>query len=244
LQAVLPVIVIATLATACSESLSTLPAASPTVIPANLFVSPLPSVQNPLAMIEEFARQTASAQTAAAGGATATPGTPQTITTETPSTPEAGGSITPTATDGTPTNANAVATTPVVTFTTTTPGGPTSTPIPPGARPSTYTLQSGEFPYCIARRFNLNPDDLLSLNGLISGDLYLPGITLKIPQSGTFPGDRALLTHPANYTVASSDETVYSVACKYGDVDPAVLASTNGIAVSADLSVGQQLKIP
>jgi LysM repeat protein len=105
-------------------------------------------------------------------------------------------------------------------------------------------LQAGEFPYCIARRFNVNPDDLLSLNGLISGDLFMPGITLKIPQSGAFPGDRALATHPTTYTVASSDETVYGIACRYGDVDPAVLASTNGIPVSADLNAGQVLKIP
>jgi len=105
-------------------------------------------------------------------------------------------------------------------------------------------LQPGEFPYCIARRFNVDPDNLLSLNGLISGELFLPGITLKIPQSGAFPGDRSLASHPTTYTVASTDETVFSVACKYGDVDPAVLASTNGISVSADLSAGQQLKIP
>jgi hypothetical protein len=34
------------------------------------------------------------------------------------------------------------------------------------------------------------------------------------------------------------------VACKYGDVDPALLASTNGLTTSADLTVGQTLKIP
>ena len=236
-------LVIATaLITACTQSLSQAPLATPTLISTGLFVSPFPSVENPMAMIEEFAKQTAAAQTVAAGGPTSTPATPQTVvTTGTVITAQAVVTDTPTGTAFTPTNANSsIATTPVVV----TPGGPTATPIPAGSRPASYTLQPGEFPYCIARRFNINPDDLLSINGLNSGSLYLPGITLKIPQSGVFPGDRALASHPVTYTVSSSDETVYSVACRYGDVDPAVLASTNGISVSADLTIGQQLKIP
>lgn len=244
LLAVFILIIITTLITACTQSLSQSPLATPTLIPPGLFVSPFPSVENPMAMIEEFAKQTAAAQTAAAGGVTLTPGTLQVSVNGTVITVQAGGSITPTSTAGTPTNANTVPTTPVVISTTVTPGGPSATPIPPGSRPSSYTLQPGEFPYCIARRFNLNPDDLLSINGLISGNIYMPGLTLKIPQSGVFPGDRALASHPTTYTVSSSDETVYGVACRYGDVDPAVLASTNGLSVSADLSLGQQLKIP
>lgn len=241
LLAVFILIIITTLITACTQSLSQAPLATPTLISTGLFVSPFPSVENPMAMIEEFAKQTAAAQTVAAGGPTGTPGTPQAIVTlSTVITAQVGGSITPTATAGTPTNANSVPTTPVVI----TPGGPTATPIPPGVRPATYTLQSGEFPYCIARRFNVNPDDLLSMNGLSSGNIYMPGITLKIPQTGVFPGDRALASHPTTYTVASTDETIFGVACRYGDVDPAVLASTNGLSVSADLTSGQQLKIP
>jgi LysM repeat protein len=125
-----------------------------------------------------------------------------------------------------------------------TPGGPTTTPVPPGVRPATYTLQSGEFPYCIARRFNVDPDQLLSLSGLTSPDIYYSGLKLTIPQSGAFPGDRALIAHPSTYTVVSSDETLYSIACKYGDVDPAAIASANGISLSASLTVGQQIKIP
>jgi LysM repeat protein len=241
LLAVFILIIVTTLITACTQSLSQAPLATPTLIATGLFVSPFPSVENPMAMIEEFAKQTAAAQTVAAGGPSATPGTPQTIvTTETVITAQVGGTITPTATAGTPTNANSVPTTPVVI----TPGGPTATPIPPGVRPSSYTLQSGEFPYCIARRFNVDPDDLLSINGLTPGTVYLPGVTLKIPQSGVFPGDRALSVHPTTYIVSSADQTIFGVACRYGDVDPAAIASINGLSVNADLSVGQQLKIP
>ena len=54
---------------------------------------------------------------------------------------------------------------------------------------------------CIARRFNVDPDALLSASGLTSPDLYYAGLTLTIPQSGAFPGSRMLATHPTTYTV-------------------------------------------
>ncbi len=115
----------------------------------------------------------------------------------------------------------------------------------PGTRPASYTLQKGEFPYCIARRFNVDPDELLSLNGISSGTVYYAGLTLKIPQTGNpFPGNRMLRTHPGTYTVSSADETVYGVACIYGDIEPSRIAQENGISVDAALTLGQQLRIP
>ncbi len=226
----------ALLISACEVSLSQAPATTPTLIPTGLFVSPLPSIENPMEMIQQFAAQT---QTAAA--ASGTPGIPDTLSTVT--TPQTGTSSPDTVVPGTPTNA--IGTTPMPV--TQSPGGPSATSIPPGSRPSSYTLQKGEFPYCIARRFNVNPDELLSVNSLNSSSASnLPaGTTLKIPQTGNpFPAERALRAHPETYTVAASDETVYSVACRYGDVDPAQIAQSNEISVSADLSSGQQLKIP
>lgn len=227
------------LISACTQSLSAAPAATPTLLPNDLFVSPFPSVENPMAMIEEFAKQTAAAQTSVAGG---TPGTAQAISTVgTVITPQAGVTSTPgvpTSAPSTPTNAVPAGLTPLV------PSGPTTTPVPAGVRPASYTLQNGEFPYCIARRFNVDPDALLKASGLTSPDLYYPGLTLTIPQSGAFPGARMLASHPTTYTVASGDETIYSVACTFGDIDPASIASANGISASANLTAGQQIKIP
>jgi LysM repeat protein len=251
--AVITLIVSTTLISACTQSLSQAPATTPTLIATGLFVSPFPSVENPMAMIEEFAKQTAAAQTVAAGGVVTT-GTPGTAVTTTVTVT---GTIIPPLTDitntpgvstttvvSTPTNANAaVATTAVVSAATVMPPA-NSTPVPAGVRPASYTLQYGEFPYCIARRFNVDPDALLSASGLTSPDLYYPGLVLSIPQSGAFPGTRMLASHPATYTVASSDETLYSIACKYGDVEPGALASANGLSTGATLSVGQQIKIP
>jgi LysM repeat protein len=220
---------------ACTQSLSNVPVATPTLLPPELFVSPFPSVENPMAMIEEFAKQTSVAQTTVANGGT--PATPQAVV-GTAITPQ-DGTVVATVAPSTPTNA--VLTTPVAVST---PSGPTTTPVPAGVRPPTYTLQNGEFPYCIARRFNVDPDALLSASGLTSPDLYYPGLTLTIPQSGAFPGSRMLTSHPVAYSVLSGDETVYSIACKFGDVDPATIASANSISISAKLTAGQQLQIP
>jgi LysM repeat protein len=130
------------------------------------------------------------------------------------------------------------------------PEEPTATPMPvivaptatPGL-PTSYTLHQGEFPYCIARRYNVNPDELLSLNGLADGSLYQPGLVLKIPQSGSFPGQRWLISHPGSYTVTATD-TIYSIACKYGDVLPEQIAATNGLVAPYTLTAGQVLSIP
>ncbi len=123
---------------------------------------------------------------------------------------------------------------------------PAVTPIPATTdKPSTYTLQKGEFPFCIARRFNIDPDELLALNGLTRSQSYFtPGTVLKIPQAGkAFPGARALLAHPTQYTVLSGD-TIYSIACKFGDVDPLAIASQNGLQSPYSLTVGSQISIP
>jgi LysM repeat protein len=112
-------------------------------------------------------------------------------------------------------------------------------------KPGTYTLKTGEFPYCIARRFNVNPDELLAANGLSkSQSYYAPGTVLKIPSGGNvFPAQRYIKTHPATYTVQSGD-TIYSVACAFGDVDPLGIASANGLSAPYTLTVGAQISIP
>ena len=129
----------------------------------------------------------------------------------------------------------------------------TFTPIPQGAVPSTWTLHQGEFPYCIARRFNLDPEYLLSYPGneWTYGSPYSTGEVLVIPPAsdsrrGPFPGERALRAHPAGttYTVTGYNDTnLYAVACLFGDVNPDALAQLNGLSVGATLNVGQVIKI-
>ena len=224
-------VLIAVIASACNQPYSTAPAVTNTPInPTSLFTTPgTPDIT--MSDIAIFGTQTAVAQT----------GTPFAVPTQTLSV-----GVTPQDTSATATPQ--VSTNPAFTSTATlavnaTYGGTLPTSAPVGSRPASYTLQKGEFPYCIARRFDVDPGQLLNLNGLSNGDIYYPNLTLKIPQSGSFPGTRALRNHPGTFT-ASSTDTVYGVACIFGDVDPSAIAQANNISVSAALTSGQQLSIP
>lgn len=131
---------------------------------------------------------------------------------------------------------------------------PTPTPLPTSTPmalkvPAQYVLKEGEFPYCIARRFNIHPADLLRANGLSSGARPRPGTILRIPQNArpwpdTYP--RALIPHPTTYVTQAGD-TLYKIACKFGDVWPEQIAQANGIPLSQlgqPLEPGKKLKIP
>jgi len=123
-----------------------------------------------------------------------------------------------------------------------------ATPVPPDKEysvPDNYTLQKGEFPYCIARRFDISPGSLLAANGLTSSSVTYAGQTLKIPKdAGTFDaGPRELKSHPDKYTVQAGD-TVYSIACIYGSVDPRAIEDHNGLSGAYTLNVGDVLDIP
>lgn len=112
--------------------------------------------------------------------------------------------------------------------------------------PSTYTLQKGEFPYCIARRFNLDIAAFQNLNPTVnfSSSRFDPGLVLNIPQNSIWnAGPRALKGHPTTYTVQSGD-TIHIIACKFGDVDPNGIIAVNGLQSPYTLTAGQSLKIP
>ncbi len=142
---------------------------------------------------------------------------------------------------------------------TTTPAGPVATSVPsgpvptdtpivyveatPGGPPATYTLANGEYPYCIARRFNVDINELLAVNGLSSNSYTYAGQVLQLPQTGTtFAGERALKPHPDYYQIQSGD-TLNTIACSYGDVSPDMIALQNNLT-SGDLPAGEVLIIP
>ena len=209
---------------ACTRSLSGAPEATPgvTVESGENGVVPTDDI---MAQLGAFATQTAMVQQ---GGAPVqgTPAPESTATTE--STPSEA-PVEPTAV--------IVEATPV----------PTSVALPvptatPG-KPSNYTLQAGEHPYCIARRFDVNPVTMMNQSGL-SGNSFSAGTVLRIPaDGGGFPGARSLMSHPADYTVRQGD-SIYSIACDYGDVDPNDIIAANGLQSPYRLTVGQTLHIP
>ncbi len=183
---------------------------------------PVPGVtEDVMGQLERFATQTAIALQG--GAIAATP-------TQTPS----GLAQTPVTTPQAPAapQAQAPTATPIVV--------PTATP----GLPDTWTLQKGEHPYCIARRFNVNPVEMLNLSGLGLSGNYPPGTVLRIPKTGnTFPAARSLKDHPTTYKMKSGD-TIYSIACEFGDVDPYAIAYANGLNAPYKLTPGQELHIP
>ena len=219
---------IAVVITACKTPYSTPPVSTPTNAN-SLFETPLtPDIT--MSEVANFGTSTALAASAASG-------TPQAIATQTVSVSTQDLSATVTPTSLAVTNVAGTATLAV--------NGTLPTSAPVGPRPTEWTLRSGEFPYCIARRFDVDPAALLSLNGLANGNIFYPGRTLRIPQSGSFPGTRALRNHPATYTVASSSETIFSIACLFGDVRPESIVTANNLSGdNPDLTSGQQLSIP
>lgn len=121
---------------------------------------------------------------------------------------------------------------------------PTPAPTVVVSVPGTYTVHYGEHPYCLARRFDVDADELLGVNGLVRGDQIEPGDVLTIPQDGSpFNGDRVLSTHPASFTVQYLD-TFYSIACYFGDVTPEAIAEANGMTVDEVLVTGTVIQIP
>jgi LysM repeat protein len=217
-------LLVAVLLSSCEQPYSTQPAVTNTPLdPNSFFTTPIANQPDSMNDVEKFTTQTARAGQPGVNVPTATPGVPVVGATAT-STPMIALNPTATATQAVPTSTSASS----------------------GSKPGTYVLKNGEFPYCIARRFNVDPDALLSLSGLsnASSDSLSAGTVLTIPQSGSFPGSRALASHPATYTVLSGDETVYGVACKFGDIEPSAIAQSNGISVDASLTSGQKLSIP
>ena len=213
---ILLIILLATSLTACEKSASTAPIPTPTANSGLPFPTPLPgsAINSVLA-----ATQTAQALTNP--------------------TKKAGATANPTANPGSaqpsepalPTDTAVVPTAIIV---------PTATP----GKPATYTLQQGEYPFCIARRFNVDVADLLSANGLTMNSHPSAGTVLKIPQTGEWSsGARALIAHPATYSVNAGD-TIYSIACAYGDVDPNGIIIANALKSPYTLSAGQTLHIP
>ena len=125
-------------------------------------------------------------------------------------------------------------------------GSPAAVTIPTLSRPDTYTIQKGEWPICIARRYDLNLSSLLSLNGMNMNSQVQVGTVLKIPSTGNWDssahGSRSLRSH-SDYAVKAGD-TANTIACYYGDVSPEGILAANGLSSSGDIKSGMTIKIP
>lgn len=172
---------------------------------------------------------TAAAQASASSGPVSTPApspTPRPTSTATPR---------PAIATPVPTRAMTLTATPNVT--------PAVAPSATATLPAEVVLQRGEYPYCIARRFNVDAAALMALNGLSPEDTYFAGRKLKIPAGPVYQGQRRLKEHPASYTVQAGD-TVNGIACAFGDVLPEDIIHASHLESPYTLTTGQVLNIP
>ena len=114
---------------------------------------------------------------------------------------------------------------------------------------TTYTLQEGDTLVCLGRRFNVSITQLMSQNGVTDPDQVQVGNTIVLPRNPSAwsmvdgYGARMLIRHPATYTVQSGD-TLFSIACAYGDVRPENLATQNQLVLGEPLEPGLTIVVP
>ena len=100
--------------------------------------------------------------------------------------------------------------------------------------PNTYTVQSGDSLYSIARRFNTTVDILKSLNNLTSNTLSI-GKVLLLPSEVN--NNEAISTY-----VVQSGDSLYSIARKFNTTVNEIKSLNN--LTSNVLAINQELKIP
>ena len=130
----------------------------------------------------------------------------------------------------------------------------TATPAPaPTLDATSYTVQSGDTPAGIARRFGVTVDDLLAANDLTLADAtrIRAGTVLVIPAGGSSSSTTTAAVPPAatpapavTYTLQSGD-TLSSIAQRFGITVNNLLAA-NGLSAqdATVLQIGQVLIIP
>ncbi|MDD6224028.1 MAG: LysM peptidoglycan-binding domain-containing protein, partial [bacterium] len=106
---------------------------------------------------------------------------------------------------------------------------------PEGIAETTYTVQSGDTLYSIARKFNTTVDQLKTINNLTSNVLQ-PGQVLIISKKEEIPSESYTV-----YTVKSGD-SLWKIANQYG-VTVNEIIELNNLGTTL-LQIGQQLKIP
>ena len=108
----------------------------------------------------------------------------------------------------------------------------------PPTSTNTYTVQSGDTLYKIARQFNTTVGDLISLNNLTSTSLSI-GQVLRIPSTTQAPEEpeQDFIT----YTVKSGD-SLWKISQEYGVSVDAIINANN--LTSTSLQIGDVLIIP
>ncbi len=101
----------------------------------------------------------------------------------------------------------------------------------------THTVASGESPWTIAQKYNMDLGDLLAMNGLSKTAVLQAGQTLKV--SGSIGTTSSTPAPPEKHTVKPG-ESAWTIAEKCG-VDLDNLLAWNGLSKNSVLKAGQEL---
>lgn len=85
---------------------------------------------------------------------------------------------------------------------------------------NTYTIEKGDNLYAIARKYNINPELLASMNGLSMNDYIYPNQELLIPKSGY------------SYYITKSGDTLNTAATMFKTSIPEMLKDNNVVYLS------------
>lgn len=119
-----------------------------------------------------------------------------------------------------------------------------NSPTPGAAQTQTYVVQPGEWVYSIARKFEIDPNDIIALN-----NLQYP-FDLEVGQEITLPAARSSSNGPNATVVAGGTEyivragdSVYSIAQAHG-VDYESIIGVNSLVFPYNIYPGDRLIIP
>lgn len=119
-----------------------------------------------------------------------------------------------------------------------------NSPTPGAAQTQTYVVQPGEWVYSIARKFEIDPNDIIALN-----NLQYP-FDLEVGQEITLPAARSSSNGPNATVVAGGTEyivragdSVYSIAQAHG-VDYDSIIGVNNLVFPYNIYPGDRLIIP
>ena len=110
-----------------------------------------------------------------------------------------------------------------------------------------YVVQSGDTLYSISRKSGVSLNQLLSLNGLSTSSLILPGQALSLGNTTPVskPTTTTLVSNSSGangtYTVKAGD-TLYSISRRFG-MSLSQLVSANGISTSSIIQPGETLRV-